>query len=229
VRACELLQSAGFNYEVQLEVDPDFVLADAWPVVRVRQSMQILAAVHDGPAIVDGLRTELGRCRADDAAVRTLWCRLAEVAGPEAVPRVVWAACAQLVARWRDRPHGLWDPRLEEVAVTTAIVAKHWSCMGAPLEPDAGAESWGQRAQRLRQSPDAVRRAAWELDAIASWRAPPALALRAGAQRAAAVCELVAAHALAVAARTHDADMAARYRSFAADCSAVVAAAASLP
>jgi hypothetical protein len=141
----------------------------------------------------------------------------------------VWAACAQLVARWRDQPHGLWDPRLDEVAVTTAIVATHWSRMGAPLEPDAGAESWGQRAWRLRQSSPAAGTAARELGAIADWRMPPALALRAGAQRAAAVCELVAAHALAVAARTRDADMAARYRAFAADCAAVVAAAAALP
>src|SRR5690242_18917969 len=98
-------------YEVRLEVDPDFVLAEAWPSVRVRQSMQILAVVHDGPEIADDLRTELGRQRAEDAEVRALWCRLAAAKGLEAVPRVVWAACAQLVARRRDQPHALWDPR----------------------------------------------------------------------------------------------------------------------
>ena len=215
------------SYEVRLEVDPDFVLAEAWPAARVRQSLRVLAAVHDGPEIGEDLRTELGRCRADDAAVRNLWCRLAAAAGPQAVPRVVWAACAQLVARWRDRPHGLWDPRLEEVAVLTAIVATHWARMGAPLEPAARAESWGQRAQHLREASPGP--AVWELTAISDWHMPPALALRAGAQRAAAVCDLVAAHALAVAACTRHAHMAARYRAFAADCAAVVAAAAAMP
>jgi hypothetical protein len=228
VRACTLLRSIGLTHEVRLEVDPDFALGEAWPAVRVRQGMQIFAAVHDGPEIAEELRTELKRHRADDAEVRALWCRLAREQGPEAVPRVVWAACAQLVARRRDQPRGLWDPRLEEVATLTAIVATHWAAMGAPLPAEPGAESWGQCAQRLRAASPAAGLVAWELARLADWRQPTAFALRAGAQRAAAVCDVVVAHAMAIAARTRNADIAACYRALAADCAAVVAAAAAL-
>jgi hypothetical protein len=137
------------------------------------------------------------------------------------VPRVVWAAGAQLVARWRDQPDGLWDPRLVEVATLAGVVAEHWKRMGVPLESSPGDETWAGRAQRLAGTEDAYR-------TVGHWLEPTGLAMRAATQRAAAVCAAVAAHANTVAGRTRNVAMATRYRAFAADCAAVVAAAAAM-
>lgn len=208
-----------------------------WPTLltQLRAGGADLEVLHaDAPArnLDDLRRTEAGFAGDDATARRSSWQQLV---AHDAETRAL-RALLPLLRRLAPGTGDVQDPRLLDVARIAEAEEAFWqTALGAAIEPEAPPrgtaplrEAAPPPALSLRAAPPSQD----ENPAIAQALAEARLRLgqrrwvvaRTAFAHVRQLCSDVAAHATAVAGRTTDVRVAARYRDLAADCRAVVQA-----